>query len=710
MSIIQSIRDKAAWIVIAAIALALIAFIVQDAFQNGNLFSGSTTTLGTINGTKIDVVEYEEKVKRAEEAYREQGYPMNEMMRNNIREGLWNEYVDDVIMEGRYEKLGINVYDKELSDILYGANPPQDLKRQFTDPNTGIYDANAAYQQIQALKKEKGSPRYASFYGQYLPALMKNRQREKYTALLANSVYAPKWLIEKISADNTQKATIDVVAIPYNTIADSLVKLSDESISKYIKENPEQYKQEASRSIQYVVFDASPTSDDSAAIKDQVAALKPEFETTSDVSSFLVRNGSETQFVDAYEQKSRLTSEFVDELVLLQDDQVFGPYAEGGNYKLAKMLSKRNVPDSVKVRHILIKTEEGGRPVLEDSVAEKRIDSIEKAIKKGADFGLMVAEYSDDDGSKSTAGEYDFTLQQYPNISKEFADVAFYGVAGDKKVVKVRNQAYAGYHYIEVLKQKAFAPSYKLAYFSRAIVPSDETTTRENGLAAQFAAESRNKKQFDDNLKKYNYAPLVATDIKPLDAMVMGLGNSRELVKWVNEAKVGDVADQPFQVEDKFVVPVLTRIYEEGLMPVEKARPLVEAVLRNQEKAKQIIAKIGNASTIEEAAKNTEQEVQRIDSLMFHTSFIPNIGQEPKVIGASFNKANQTKVSSPIAGNGAVFVLKVESIGATAGDMDIDSQRTQFVQSQSRAFSDPRIITEILKKSAKITDNRAKFF
>ena len=179
MSIIQSIRDKAAWIIIAAIAVALIAFIVQDAFQNRNMFGDSSNTLGEVNGTKINALEFEERFKRAEEMYRAQGYPMNDMMRNNIRESLWNEYVDNAIMTSKYADLGINVYDKELSDLLYGANPPQDLRQQFTDPNTGMYDANAAYQRIQALRKQKNSPEYKSFFEQYLPALATNRKKEK---------------------------------------------------------------------------------------------------------------------------------------------------------------------------------------------------------------------------------------------------------------------------------------------------------------------------------------------------------------------------------------------------------------------------------------------------------------------------------------------------------------------------------------------------
>src|SRR5687767_83765 len=115
MSIIQSIRDKAAWIIIGAIALALIAFIVQDAFQNRSMFGDTSTTLGVVNGTSIEAPEFEERFKRAEELYRQQGYPMNDMMRQNIRESLWNEYVDDAIMKDRYEELGIRVSDKELS-------------------------------------------------------------------------------------------------------------------------------------------------------------------------------------------------------------------------------------------------------------------------------------------------------------------------------------------------------------------------------------------------------------------------------------------------------------------------------------------------------------------------------------------------------------------------------------------------------------------
>ena len=184
MSIIQNIRDKAAWIIIGAIALALIAFIVQDAFQNQSMFQSNRSTLGEVNGKKINAADFEERFKQAEAQYTNQGYPMNESMRQNIREALWNEYVEDAILSKRYDNLGIITSDKELSDILFGANPPQDLRQQFTDPNTGIYDANAANQQIQALRKQKNTPMYRSFFEQYLPAIKKRIITNKTMSLI----------------------------------------------------------------------------------------------------------------------------------------------------------------------------------------------------------------------------------------------------------------------------------------------------------------------------------------------------------------------------------------------------------------------------------------------------------------------------------------------------------------------------------------------
>lgn len=711
MSVIQTIRDKAAWIIIGAIALALIAFIVQDALQGGSrgLFSGNSTTLGKVNGTSIDLRDFEQRYKMAEENYRAQNYPVNDQLRNQIRESLWNEYVEDALMGSEYEKLGITVSDKEVGDLLYGANPPQMLRQQFTD-STGQFNAQMAYQAIKSLKK--GSPQYNSFWGEFVPALEKSRQREKFTSLIGKSMYVPKWLLEKANTENSQRASISYVNVPYSSISDSTIKVTDEDVQEYVNAHKETYKQENERGLVYVTFDAAPNAKDSQAVYNTVANAKDALAnaaTTADVQNVLANNSSETPFFDGYVLSSHMQMANADTLRKLADGAVFGPYLDGGNYTVAKMVGRRSMPDSVKSRHILIKIADQQGQTRTDSAAKKLIDSIQLAISGGASFDSMVVKYSDDAGSKDKGGEYEFGSMQFSTLSKEFAEVIFYGNTGDKKIVKVENGSYSGYHYIEVLNQKKVETAYKLAYLSRPVVPSDETVNTASGTAAQFAAESRNPKDFEANAQKRKLNVLSA-DVKESDYMIMGLGESREIVRWAfNEAKKGTVAEHAYMVGDKYVVPAVSKVSEKGTMSVEKARPLVEYKIKNNKKAESITQKIGSAATLDAVAQATGQQVLRADSVTFNSTFIPNVGNEMKVLGASFNKEYQTKISPAIKGEIGVFVIKVDNVSAAPNpNFDVKAQQANL-QQQMGAMTGYRAI-ETLKKAATIKDNRIKFF
>jgi peptidyl-prolyl cis-trans isomerase D len=712
MSVIQTIRDKAAWIIIGAIALALIAFIVQDALQGGGgggLFRGSSTTLGKVNGTAIDARDFDQRYKMAEENYRAQNYPVNEQLRNQIREGLWNEFVEDALMGDEYEKLGIKISDKEVGDILYGPNPPQMLKQQFTD-STGVYNAQMAYQAIRSLKKN--TAQYNSFWGEFVPALEKSRMREKFTSLVGKSMYVPKWLLEKGNAENSQRSSISYVNVPYSSIPDSTIKISDGEVKEYVDAHKELYKQENERSLVYVTFDAAPSKNDSSTIYDNVAKQREALAaagTTAEIQTLLANNTSETPYFDGYVLSSHMQMGNADTLRKLADGQVFGPYLDGPNYTLAKMIGRRTMPDSVKCRHILIKMSDQQGQTRTDSVAKKLIDSIENAIKGGASFDSMVVKYSDDAGSKDKKGEYEFTSMQFSNLSKEFAEVIFYGNTGDRKIVKVDNASYVGYHYIEVLNQKKMETAFKIAYLSRPVVPSDETVNGASGLAAQFAAESRSLSQFNDNATKKNLNKFPA-DVKESDYMIMGLGESREIIRWAfTEAKKGNVAEHAFMVGDKYVVPAVAQIFEKGTMPVEKARSLVEYKIRNIKKGEAITKKIGSAATLEAVAQATGQQVLRADSVTFNSTFIPNVGNELRVLGASFNKEYQSKISGPIKGEIGVFVIKVENISAVPNPNFDAKMQQQAIQQQMGAMIGYRTM-EFMKKSADIKDNRIKFF
>lgn len=714
MSVIQTIRDKAAWIIIAAIALALIAFIVQDAFQGGGgmgLFGGSQTTLGKVNGTKIDAVSFEQRYKIAETNYQNANYPIDDRLRQQIRDGIWNEYVEDAVLGKEFDKVGLATLGRdERSDILYGPNPPQQLQQQFTDPKTGVYDAAAAHQAITGLKKN--SAQYNSFWGEFMPALEKNRQKEKFIALIGNSAYIPKWLVEKTAAENSQLSSISYVNIPFATVSDSTIKVMDEEVRQYVSENKEIYQQEKARGIEYVLFDAAPTKADSAAVSSALQTVKEEFATipASDAAAFVVRNNSETPYFDGYVLGSKMKLTNADTLKKLADGAVFGPYLDGNNYVLAKMVGRRTMPDTVKSRHILVKiADQQGAQIRTDSAAKKKIDSIVTAIQQGASFDSMVVKLSDDAGSKETKGEYTFGSTQFGTISKEFAETLFYGNTGDKKTVKVDNSMYSGYHYIEVLSQKNPEIAYKIAYVARPIVASDETINAASGLASQFVGESRDKKAFDENVKKKNLNKFPAMDIKPLESGIPGVGESRELVRWIfNDAKPGQVADHAFQVGDKYLVPVLVQAYEKGDMAAERARPLVEYKIRNRKKTEEIIKKVGNPASLDAVSKATNQPILRADSISFSSPFVPNIGNEPKLIGAAFNKNYQAKVSDPISGEIGVFYIKVENISA-APNPNFDAKQMQEGARQQQKMSGFRVI-EALKKSADIIDNRVKFF
>ncbi|GAO42266.1 peptidylprolyl isomerase [Flavihumibacter petaseus] len=699
MSIIQNIREKAAWLVFGIIALSLVGFLLMDAFvgKSGHgLFSGNRDKIGSINGEDLDYKTYQTRVNQTEEQYKQSGYPMNEMMRQTVQEQVWNQFVEENVLKEQYRKLGLAVTPKELDDILFGANPPQDLRQQFTTKD-GIYDANAARAAIANLRKQN-SPMAENFGNVYLPFLMDNRLREKYISLVSNTYYVPRWMAEKQNADNTEIAAVNFVAIPYATVSDSIaeVKVTDGDIQQYMDKNKDQFKQDASRSISYVSFSAAPSAADTAATKAAVENLHSEFSATNDPAAFLVRNSSEVKFTKGYVLKSKLQVPNADTIRNLPEGGTFGPYLDGGNFVIAKMISKRNMPDSVKARHILI------NPQTPDSIAKVRIDSIEQAIRGGADFAALALKYSDDQGSKEKGGEYDWSSLQFSNLAPEYAEMIFYGNVGDKKIVKTD----FGYHYIEILSQKNFEPAYQVAYLSRAINPSVETENTASGAANQFAGENRNAKAFDEAVSKLKLNKLQAADIKPNDINITGLGANRQLVRWINEAKVGDVSE-PFSIDDKYVVAMVTEINKEGVMSASKARPQVEFLLRNEKKAAMITKKIGNATTLDAIATANQTAVQRADTIRFAAPFVPGVGQEQKVVGASFDKANSAKISAPIAGNMGVFVIKTDNVSALPdGGVNIEDQRKAMML-QVRQMAGYRSV-EALKKNADVKDERGK--
>ena len=696
MSVIQSIRDRGTWIIFTIIAVALIAFILQDGVGRGGSSFSNTTTIGQVNGQKLERAAFEEKLAMQEKMYASQG-----AQRDQLIGSLWNQEVDRLLIEAECAKLGLQVTAKELSDILFSENSP--LKQEFTDPATGLFKVEDAKKAFAQIKKSKNADQIKMINQVYIQPILEQSLRNKYSVLLQKSAYVPKWMVEKQATDNNQIASASVVFVPYASIADSTVKVTDNDITAYVKAHASAYKkEEETRSIAYVSFSAIPSSADSASVLNEVLAQKQDFTAASDNGSFLNRVGSDLPYYDGYFSKNRMQQSNKDTLVKITTGTVYGPYVDGNAYVLAKMVGVKNWPDSSKVRHILIGTVDprSGQQIRPDSLAKKLADSIKYAVAGGADFNALVQKYSDDAGSKEKGGVYDYFAQG--QMVGAFNDFSFDKPKGTKDVVKSE----FGYHYTEVLDQKNFAPAYKIAYLSKTLVATNETVTAASTAASSFVANAKSKKDFEQNALKNNLQILNGVDIKKNDFTITGLGKSRETVRWVYDNKVGAVSE-PTEIGDAYIVAIITSIGEKGTMNAAEAKPLVEGLVRNELKAKQIIASKFKGSTLEDFVKSSGFPAQRVDSLSFASPFVPGLGAEPKVIGAAFNKSLIGKNTAAIQGTAGVFAVKPEGIGASASMQDpaaISSALLQAVQSNIfRGF-------EAIKKSAKITDNRSTFY
>ncbi|MCU0404715.1 MAG: SurA N-terminal domain-containing protein, partial [Chitinophagaceae bacterium] len=266
MSIIQQIREKYAAVGIGFIALSLIGFILMDS-ANNNTGGGidPQDAIGEINGRKISYNEFITKTKAIENMQQMNGRNVDEELRQQINAEVWRQLVERTLMENEYEKLGLVVSDKEFNDLLFGANPPDWLKQQFTDPNTGQFDVLAAKQAINEMKKNKAASNRELVEQFYLDPLIEQTLRTKYYSLQRGSAYVPKFLVEKTIADNSSAANIRFVQLPFTDIPDSTVVVSDEMINKYVREHQKEFKQEEDmRSIAYVSFPFNPSAADTA--------------------------------------------------------------------------------------------------------------------------------------------------------------------------------------------------------------------------------------------------------------------------------------------------------------------------------------------------------------------------------------------------------------------------------------------------------------
>lgn len=700
MSVIQKIREKYATIMILAVCVSLVAFLLMDAFVGPKSFFQHSNDVGSVDGQGMQYQDFSSQVQQAEEMQRAQNpnAPMDDQTREMIQNQVWDQFVSNIVLGEEYKQLGIGFPTEELTDLTVttDADPQVQAIQAFQNPQTGQFDPNRVVEFLHQLSTEPdGSPDRLQWIQveQYLKT--SSLQRTFYS-LIRQAIYIPTWLSKERQQEQNTYSSISYLSLPYSSVADSAVKVSDAEMQQYITDHKALFQQQASRSIEYVSFDAVPTPQDSAAILKGINDLKSQFDTVSaaNMPAFITRN-SESSFYDGYIPGSMIQLPNKDAVLALNPGQTYGPFYMNGMVAYAKMIDKKSLPDSVKVRHILISTQN-----LPDSLAKQRADSLEELVRKGANFDALVMEYSDDPGKQQNMGSYDITPTS--SFVPEFKDFALSHKAGDIGVVKSQ----FGYHVMQIQSQKDFETAYKIAYLTKHMDPSQQTDNQTFAAANEFAGKNRTRSAFEASVQQQGLTRRVADNLSSSQYEIPQLGSARDLIRWAYGAKQGEVSNV-YSIGNHYVVAVLTGIKDKGTAPLQAVRPQVEALVRQHKKAVLLAARL-KGSTLSDIARNLNDSVQVAQHLSFTTPFIPNAGFEPVVTGAAFDKDFVNKLSGPVFGNSGVYVLTVDSLtretaGASAAGLIQQQQQTMQNNILGQIF-------DMLKKQSDIKDNRLKYF
>lgn len=706
MSVIQKIRTKYAKLAGGVIAFALVAFILTDFLtgNNGGLF-GRDDSAVKVNGDKIDFIEYNTRVQAYETLYGA-SQELDENMRAQLREQALQDLIKEKLIREEAEKIGLTVTKKEENEMIYGQDPDQAVKtyQAFTNPETNRFDPQRVKLFEQQIDQIDPSGRAKAHWEEMKKYVVYNALPKKYNMLFNNSVYVPKYLIEARLEREEQMANIDFVSIPYD--GNDKVELTDEDYKDYVNKHKKEYTiQVASRSIEYVPFNLLPSKEDTARALDALVAVKDDFTDTKDNESFVNRN-SDVSYRENYVKKATFLSPYSDSLFGLKEGEVYGPYFERDNYKLTKLVDVKQYPDSVKCRHILVKTADRGREILSDSLAKLKIDSAIAALKAGATFAEVVQKYSEDDGSKNTAGEYTFAFQQRPNLSKEFGDFIFENRKGDKETVKVENSNYSGYHYIEILNQPGLSNAYSFATIEKALYPGENTENNVFAQASEFAASHSTAAAFDSAGKSGLVQRRFAENIKVNDFSIQGLGSSneiRQIIQWLYNSEVGAIS-QVFSLSDKYVVIKNAGKKEKGLMPLDdNLKANIESDVRNKKLADQTIQKYNDKSTLAAVSEASGQEIKKADSFRANSSFTGDLGFAPKVVGYTFSKSTQLNTMSPaIQGQGSIYYVVPTAVFQDPyrnTDSALISREQVMMQSQIKNAMSGTITEQLIKNA-----------
>lgn len=714
MAVLNKIRQRSLFLILI-IALALFSFVLADLFQNSDaLMAKSQNVVATINGKDITREDFLQKVEIAQQ--RAGASATNTQVMNSV----WEQEVRQAVMETQYDALGITIEKDQMRDLLKTAmatNP------EFVN-EAGLFDEDKLNEFIANLKELSpqpgfigGQPLTFNDWVNYERQLASNALSQNYFNLVKaglTGTLAEGALEHKLQGD---KVDIKFVQIPYASIADSTVSVSKSDITAYINKNKKQFKVDASRDIRYVEFKEAATVEDENAIKEALNALLNDreeyneglkttetiagFKTTKDHEDFVNAN-SDIKFDGRFVFKSDLPSSISDNIFNLNVGEVYGPYKDNGFFKISKLVAVKQIPDSAKVRHILIpfKGSQSATPDVVQTEAEAKAtaDSLLSVLKTNkSKFGDFVKTFSSDQGSVENGGRYDW--HPYNTMVPEFNDFEFGGKVGDLGIVKT----VFGFHIIEIEGQSDTKKAVQVATIARKIEPSEATVSKVFRDASNFEINAASG-DFQDLANENNYTVRPVNGIKVLDENIPGIGNQRPIVRWAfeEESRVGDV--KRFTTSTGYVAVQLVAKHKAGLQSVEEASAIAIPAIRKEKKAKLIRDRV-SATNLEDLAAAENTTVRTAMAVTMTSPVLSGAGREPIIVGAAFG-LKEGETSSLIDGANGVYMLEVTKY-TPAVELDNYQSYANQVEARKVAVVTSKLYSA-LKEAADIEDNRAE--
>ena len=716
MAILNQIRQRSLFLILV-IAMALFSFVLADVIRNGSGFSlPDQNVIATINGIEMEREDFMRKVENLERQNRGSGTNVQSM--NTI----WDVELRKLVLASEYDKLGITVERDLMRDILknnlLSFDEFKDSQGEFDQRKLNEFISNLKEISPETMDLQGAQINYESWTN-YESTLASSGLEKIYFDLIRSGINST--VFEGKTQYNYENDNIDLkyVKIPFSTIPDSLVKVTKSDVKKYMQKNENDYKVKASRNLIYVKFEENPSKYDERQLETQLTELvidreEFDFETktnkkilgfknTQDNEEFLNLN-SAIKLYDSYVFENSFSKQMASIIYSLNKGELHGPYKEGEFIKITKLLDSKKIPDSVKVRHILIPYSGSLRSDPNETrtkeQAKIKADSIYRIVLRRPSKFKSLLSLSSDKASNENDGEIEFSYVD--GFAPEFKDFSFQNRVGKISVVETD----FGFHIIEILSQSKKKKAVKVANLALKLEASERTIDSVFNVTSKFEI-ALEKSNFRDVASEFNYKVNPVNNIRELNENIPGVGSQRTIVRWAYnpDTNLDDV--RRFNLQNGgYLVAMLTSINPEGLMSIDKASITAIAKIRNEKKGKMIIDKIKGKS-LEDISSSQNQTIQTALAVNMKNPVLSGTGNEPNVVGYAFG-IDEGKTSKGIAGNNGVFYVKVDRV-KYANVMSSYQNYTNLLNSIILGSYNSKVY-EALLESSEIEDNRSLFY